>query len=305
MTQFLIGTGGWSYFKTKNKSNLEAYSQIFNFVEVNCTFYQYQPISQVESWRQMVPSDFVFSVRCHQDLTHKIGLKPTDEAFEVFNKMNAYCKALKTPYLVIQTPATQKLDTVGVKDSKDFFSSLSLDGLRLVWEYRAPLTVEVAELMADFNIIQSVDLSVNSPILSQDVAYSRLFGKGNHNIYQFSDDELLEIRINAKDTKAEKVILAYHGSRMYSDAARFKMHNLTGKFMQVTDYFGIDSAKAVLAEDSQFPLSKKQLITDQGWKVFDLTVDRHVHLSEVLEWIPEKIYTNIEEVTAELRMFFE
>ena len=42
-------------------------------------------------------------------------------------------------------------------------------------------------------MIECVDLSVKSSSVEFDVVYSRLFGKGKHNIYQFSDDELLTI----------------------------------------------------------------------------------------------------------------
>jgi uncharacterized protein YecE (DUF72 family) len=83
LTDFLVGTGGWAYFKVQNKPSLKAYSEVFNFVEVNYTFYQYPNTRLVEGWRKTVPKDFTFSVRCHQDLTHKIGLKPVDEAYQV------------------------------------------------------------------------------------------------------------------------------------------------------------------------------------------------------------------------------
>ena len=57
--------------------------------------------------------------------------------------------------------------------------------------------------MEDFDIIQSIDLSLAKPSLRFDVAYSRLFGKGKHNIYQFSDDELLEIREKSRGNPIE------------------------------------------------------------------------------------------------------
>ena len=77
LPDFLVGTGGWAYFKVPNKPSLKAYSEVFNFVEVNYTFYEYPDMHTVEGWRKTVPKNFTFSVRCHQDLTHKIGFKPT------------------------------------------------------------------------------------------------------------------------------------------------------------------------------------------------------------------------------------
>jgi len=303
--EYLIGAGGWSYFKVGNKSSLKVYSEIFNFVEVNSTFYEYPKLSLLEGWRRLVPEDFTFSLRCNQDLTHRIGLKPVDEAYDVFYKMKAYCEALESPFLVFETSTNYSFDTEDILDAKEFLSTISLGKVRIVWEYRAKNAVDIMNLMKDYNIIQCVDFSKHTPTLSSDVAYSRLFGKGKHNIYQFLDEELLDIEHTAKESQAETVVLSFHGQRMYNDAARLKMHIATGKFIPVTDYFGIDSAKSVLAQDAVFPSSKAQLISDQGWKVIDLSADKRIHLSELLETIPDKTYINLNEVTAELRRSFE
>ena len=63
LTEFRIGTGGWKYFKIPDIHPLVAYSKAFNFVEVNSTFYEIPEIKMVESWRRLVPHNFVFSVR--------------------------------------------------------------------------------------------------------------------------------------------------------------------------------------------------------------------------------------------------
>ena len=300
MVEYLVGTGGWAYFQVPGKPSLKAYSEVFNFVEVNSTFYEYPNPRIVEEWRRLVPVEFVFSVRCHQDLTHRIRLKPVDEAFEVFYRVKAYCDVLEAPFLVLETPASQALDDEGIRAAKDFFSSVSLGKVRLVWEYRAPFTQQIGSLMEDYEIVQSVDLSLQKPSLRFDVAYSRLFGKGKHNIYQFTDDELLEIEKRAEETQSKTVILAYHGLRMNTDAIRSQQHLLTGKFLQATKSVGASSAKAVLAEDAMFPSSKAQLIADQGWKVIDLTADKRVHLADVLGKIPERTYRSLDDVAIEL-----
>ena len=45
VTEYLVGTGGWAYFTVPNKQSLKAYSEIFNFVEVNYTFYEYPQLT--------------------------------------------------------------------------------------------------------------------------------------------------------------------------------------------------------------------------------------------------------------------
>jgi uncharacterized protein YecE (DUF72 family) len=300
LKNYLIGAGGWGYFKINNKPSLREYSKIFNFVEVNYTFYHYPKAQMVETWRRNVPDNFTFSVRCHQDLTHKIGLTPVNQAYEVFYQAKAYCNALRTPYLVIETPPKYTIDNENIKATRDFFSSLNLKGLLLVWEYRAPVTSTIIKLMQDFLVINCVDLSREKPAYSLDVTYSRLFGKGQHNIYQFTDDELLEIDQKAQYTTSKTIVLSYHGARMYSDAARFSHYKKTGSFLPVTSYIGVDSARAVLAEDASFPSTRTNLKTKHGWKVIDLTKDKKVHLSGVLNRIPNKTYTNLDELIKEI-----
>jgi uncharacterized protein YecE (DUF72 family) len=122
--------------------------------------------------------------------------------------MRSYCDILGSPYLVLETPSKYVIDEENVKNVRDFFSSLNLNGLRLTWEYRAPITKTVVDLMEDYDIIQCVDLSKQRPSYNLDVTYSRMFGKGQHNIYQFTDDELAEI--DKKPKKQTQRPLSYH-----------------------------------------------------------------------------------------------
>lgn len=303
MTKYLIGTGGWAYFKVPDKPSLKAYSEIFNFVEVNYTFYKVPSTRTVERWRRTVHNDFTFSVRCNQDLTHRIGLKPVDQAYTTFYQMIGFCRVLNAPLLHLLTPASYSFDREKIKEAKDFFSTIDTKGVRLAWEVRSPLTGKLIDLMREYQIVHSVDLSKDNPAYESDVIYSRLFGKGKHNIYQFTDEELVEIDQKILKTEAKRVILSFHGVRMTSDAARLKKYKDTDKFIPVTAYTGMDSAIAVLQEDGRFPSTKVDLIKHQGWKVIDLTEDRRVHLRDLLSKLPEKTYTNIQEVVKELGAF--
>ena len=296
MTEYLNGTGGWAYFKVPNKPSLKAYSEVFNFVEVNYTFYEYPDTRTVEQWRRTVPEGFTFAVRCHQDLTHRIGLKPVDEAYHAFNQMTTYCRILNAPFLVLETPPKYLLDDEAVEDVTNLFSSMNLKGIQLVWEIRANVTPQILEMMRDFNIVRCVDLSKEEPSLWSSVVYTRLFGKGEHNVYQFTDDELIEVDRRILKSEAKVVAVSFHGVRMNTDAVRFTQYKETGTFLPVTSFVGVDSVRAVLSEDARFPSSKEDLVEHQGWKVVDLTADKRVHLSELLAKIPEKTYNGLDEV---------
>jgi len=300
LTEYLVGTGGWAYFKVPNKPSLKAYSENFNFVEVNYTFYEYPSAKMVERWRQTVPEDFTFTVRCHQDLTHRIGFMPVDQAYAVFGRMIGICRILDAPFLHLLTPASCVLDHVKIRQAEDFFSTIDLKGVQLVWEIRSSITTELVNLMEDFGIVYSVDLSREESAHESGVIYSRVFGKGKHNLYQFTDEELIEIDQKILKAEAKIAVITYHGPRMTSDALRFKKYKETGKFLPVTAYTGIESAKTVLQEDVRLPSTKAELVRHQGWKVIDLTADKRVHLHELLSKIPEKTYNSIQEVIEEL-----
>jgi uncharacterized protein YecE (DUF72 family) len=300
LTDYLIGTGGWAYFNLPGKPSLKAYSEVFNFVEVNYTFYEYPDLRRVEQWRRTVPENFTFAVRCHQDLTHRIGLKPVDEAYYVLGRMITYCGILDAPFLVLETPASYVMNQEEVYRARDFLSSSNLRGVQLVWEIRAPVTAVVLDLMRDFNVVECVDLSTGTPSVESDVVYSRLFGKGKHNLYQFTDDELLAMDQEIESISPRIAVLSYHGVRMNIDAARYMRYKKTGTFLPVTSFTGVDSARSVLAEDAQFPLSKSELIEKQGWKAIDLAVDKRVHLSELLSQVPNKTYNSVDEVAEAL-----
>jgi uncharacterized protein YecE (DUF72 family) len=299
---YFVGTGGWAYFKVPDKPSLKAYSEVFNFVEVNYTFYKYPDTRMVEWWRRTVPKSFTFAVRCHQDLTHRIGLRPVSEAYHVLNQMTTCCTILDAPFLVLETPPSYVLNQNGIGAVKDFLSSINLKGVRLVWEIRSLVTAELAKTMQDLGIVHCVDLSREEPSFQSDVVYTRLFGKGKHNIYQFTDDEIEEI--DHKILKSEAVVAAvsYHSIKMATDAMRMMQYKKTGEFLPVTAFTGADSVRSVLSEDAKFPYTKKDLIEHQGWKVVDLTSEKRVHLSDLLSKIPEKTYNSVDEVVQVLEV---
>jgi uncharacterized protein YecE (DUF72 family) len=76
-----IGTSGWSYPKGEGtwKGNfypagkvdeLEFYSQYFNTVEVNSSFYRPPDPGMAQSWARRVPAGFLFAVKLWQKFTH-------------------------------------------------------------------------------------------------------------------------------------------------------------------------------------------------------------------------------------------
>lgn len=76
-----IGTSGWSYpkgegswngifYPEKPKSELALYSNVFNTVEVNSTFYRLIDPRTARAWVKATPDDFEFAIKVWQKFTH-------------------------------------------------------------------------------------------------------------------------------------------------------------------------------------------------------------------------------------------
>ncbi len=299
-----IGTGGWAYFQVPGMDSLTAYSKAFDFVEVNSTFYEIPKSELVKSWKKRVPEGFEFSVRCHKSITHRYLLEPVTEALKIFDRMIEICGVLGSKYLHLLTPPKMEFDHKKIQSIRGFLSTVDTRGIRLVWEPRSlrdELNTEMIRIMEDYNIIHCVDLSLKTPKIESDVLYTRLFGKGYHNLYQFTDEELKEIDKNAKTSNAKRILITFHTVKMYKDAARLKIFQKSGNFPRVTKKLGIESLEEVLREDTKLPATKKELVEKQGWKVIDLTETERIHARYYLEKLPEKKYEKIEEIIKELQ----
>jgi uncharacterized protein YecE (DUF72 family) len=127
----LIGTSGYSYpgpppkgwfgafypkVKGKGFDDLQYYSQIFNTVEINFTFYRPPSSAVTTSWVDKTPADFSFAIKLWQKFTHptKIGRKSsedqwlpaTQEDIEEFRSgIQPLAEAGKLGALLLQYPA--------------------------------------------------------------------------------------------------------------------------------------------------------------------------------------------------------
>jgi uncharacterized protein YecE (DUF72 family) len=86
-----IGTSGFGYKEWKGifypekivpKEMLRFYSQHFNTVEVNNTFYHRPTEGLLTSWAGQVPDDFVFAFKAPQSITHLKRLRNVEEETE-------------------------------------------------------------------------------------------------------------------------------------------------------------------------------------------------------------------------------
>jgi uncharacterized protein YecE (DUF72 family) len=269
---------------------------------LNSSYYELPATSSATDWRKRVPTDFRFSVRCPRIIVDHYGLNLLPGARSVLERLEEVCKQLEAEVMTVLINANSHLkeSELAVRLS-EFLSTFNTDPTIVAVEFRGlKPSGEVFETMKESGAIHCVDLSNGEPQYEGRVLYSRLFGKGEENIYEFDDEELKEIAKNASAPKFEKSILAFHGVRMYRDAGRVKSFIEKGYFPKITSGVGADSIREVLSEDARFPTTKSRLLKEQGWKVFQDT-DEVRKISTVLEKLPEEKFDSLEDLMTELR----
>jgi len=135
--ELFIGTSGWSYkhwennvfypAKIKSEDKLPYYSKYFNTVEINSTFYR-QPLDQTfKKWFNIVPDDFIFSIKANKFITHTKRLSDCQDPIDRLIK-GADLLSYKLGPILFQLPSSLKKDTgrlcefLECLDSKHFYS---------------------------------------------------------------------------------------------------------------------------------------------------------------------------------------
>lgn len=301
----LIGVGGWAYLPIRNVSKLGVCSKLYDFVEVNSTYYKLPEIKEVRSWRREVPdTSFEFTVRANRLLTHENHLQPTDENFKLFDKMLDICDELDAKVLHFQFPASLRVTSEVIRDWRDFFCSVASHKKNGIPDFafeirnsKSQESEQVKSFFEEYDIIPTSDPSRNNetPLgTSKDsgIAYSRVFGPGNRTSWSFDTDELKKIEKRVEQTPAKKRYVTFHNITMYEDASRMKSM-MAGESRGRSDTatrapVGLESFKRTLAlANVEYPATKETLKAQAGWRTFDLRSGRRVHVGEFLERLPD------------------
>jgi uncharacterized protein YecE (DUF72 family) len=285
---------------------MKKYHETFRLVELNSTFYQYPKMSTVEGWRKKAPNNFEFTVKAHQDISHKYKLTIEEECLQAFEKMKEICKTLKAQILVIQTPPSFKPDSL--EKAKEFFLTVDRENLQLVWETRgstwntSAVREKIAKTLQKANVTHVTDPFVTTPAYVENIAYFRLHGLGKQMYYyQFTDNELKRLYMFLKpfEDEGKEVYVLFNNLSMFEDALRFKEFLEKGRFPSITGVFGMESVKKVI-EKTRYPTTKTLLLKRVGWKLVELEENRQVRLEDLLKKLPSKTYETMEEVVREI-----
>ena len=193
--KYHIGTAGWSYkdwvpsFYPKNQSAgfdwLQFYSHYFNCVEVNSTYYTYISPKIVEGWIRKVTDsdDFLFTIKLHQDFTHKKDFDQ-QKIKTVNSNLDLLKQAERLGGLLIQFPYSFSFDNTTadyVRVLKDIFQSYNCF---VEVRHKSWLKKEALEMFKKLNLTyctidqpQIGEAIPFEPIITNDKAYLRFHGR--------------------------------------------------------------------------------------------------------------------------------
>jgi uncharacterized protein YecE (DUF72 family) len=187
LLQLYIGCSGWSYSSwqgpfypsnLENKHWLSYYSQVFNYVEVDSTFYRIPNELMVKNWARKTPANFRFTAKFPKLITHDKKLKNVEKELTLFYNV---MKPLKNKLLalLIQFPPYLKI-TEGLEALKqyDFFFD---DSFRYTVEVRHPSWFSdlAYNFFSNNNICMTwnqLDKIQSPPVVTTDFVYLRLIG---------------------------------------------------------------------------------------------------------------------------------
>jgi uncharacterized protein YecE (DUF72 family) len=146
MTKLLVGTSGYNYrhwwdgvFYPRDlpqKRWLEFYSQFFDTVELNVSFYRLPNRTTFEGWYFRTPGNFTFSVKGSRFITHIKRLKDCQEPLETFFS-HAHGLKEKLGVILWQLPPRFRLNLERLKGFCGLLSDIpSLTPVRHTFEFR-------------------------------------------------------------------------------------------------------------------------------------------------------------------------
>jgi uncharacterized protein YecE (DUF72 family) len=288
-------------------TSMKKYFENFSLVELNSTFYQYPRTETVEGWRKKAPETFEFTVKAHQDISHKEKMKITNTSLQAFEKMKKICQILNSKTLLIQTPGSFRPDRL--EDAEKFFRTVDRDGLVLVWETRGSawetlnVRKKLGEVLEKLNVVHVTDPFRLMPAYLGEIAYFRLHGLGKQMYYyQYSDVELRKLKelVVPYAKKSKDVYVFFNNLSMFEDGLRFMRYLAEGTFPKIPSATGLASIREIV-EKTRYPITRNMLIRRLGWRLVKIREEEQAALETFLKNLPSRTYRDVEELIKEIK----
>ncbi|NHI91212.1 MAG: DUF72 domain-containing protein [Candidatus Lokiarchaeota archaeon] len=232
MTTFLIGCAGWNYdawigpfypINLPKHKQLQFYSKIFDFTEINSTYYNLPSEATLKNWTKQVSEKFTFSVKIWKKISHEMNTLDLESKIEVFFKRLKIIEN-KISFYLIQFPPKFSLNTQNIKRF-ELLINIVPKSKPIAFEFRNNSWFEFADLPnyidGNKSVLVTTYLEGIKPIYlpNQKFYYIRLIGDRTiteFNRVQRSNEEVLnEIEMNLKNIKTnfkvnETVVIAFN-----------------------------------------------------------------------------------------------
>lgn len=203
-----IGCSGWSYSSWEgpfypshidSKLMLPFYSKIFNYVEIDSTFYNIPSQQMVKNWNKRTPNNFRFTVKFPKIITHEKRFRDVEKELSQFYENIEPLKD-KILALLIQLPPSYELkEGLDTFRNYDFFFD---DTFRYAIEVRhSSWFNELAYNMfrnSNISLVWSqMDVLQTPPVITTDFIYLRLIGDRSiqeRNFGKIQRDRSLEMK---------------------------------------------------------------------------------------------------------------
>jgi uncharacterized protein YecE (DUF72 family) len=187
--EYYLGCSGWSYDGWKgtfyNPSDLDNrywllyYSQIFDFVEIDSTFYRMPSAFMVNNWNKRTPERFKFAVKFPKVITHDKRLKDVDKDIERFYDIMEplYDKILV--FLMQLPPSLQLVEGLDLIKNLQYTLDPSVRYAIEVRHHHSWFNELFYNYMKEKNyclVWSQQDILITPPILTSDFLYLRLIG---------------------------------------------------------------------------------------------------------------------------------
>ncbi len=218
--KYYIGTCGWSYYSfkgflypqdSKPRQWLRIYSQHFNTVEINATFYKIPTAKTFKKWYEETSDDFIFSVKAPKVITHLKKLREVREDLEAFLSAIAPLKE-KVRVLLFQLPPSFKYNRDVMEN---FFKILPSDYLNVIEIRNISFhNEEFIELLKKYNVCLCFsDCAGKYPswyeVQTANYLYIRMHGSKKLYVSNYEDEELKKLAEKIKSFKVDSVFVYF------------------------------------------------------------------------------------------------
>jgi uncharacterized protein YecE (DUF72 family) len=214
------------------------YFSQFKLVEVQQSFYKMPRLETAQRWRQEAPTDFEFSLKAWQLITHppasptyrKAGIKvasgaeehygffrPSDEVYQAWEETRRFAQELRAKVILFQCPPSFRETPENITNMRRFFKWVKDSGFLFAWEPRgrwSPPTIKA--LCSELELVHCVD-PMEEESLYGEPRYFRLHG-GPRYRHRYTKAELrhLEGKLGEKES-----YVLFNNLNMYQDALTF------------------------------------------------------------------------------------